>query len=403
MARKRTWSYLSGERGRNRVRVFEKRPGQFFAEWTEDGKKKRALLRGVHHPDEAKKKADEIAAEFGRLDKRWETPTLLRLMQTYLKEVSVTKGKSKRSHDHRAVRVWFAFFDAQPGGNRKSDRDPSTLDRKDWDGFLMSRRAGAIPGWPRPVRDRQVEYDLAFLVAVLNWATGRRENGTPLLATNPWRAELRRSQRWGFPREKNPLRPAMTPELREGLLAHAPSWQFGLALLLQRATRRRNSSIRQLLWSDIDQEEWTIRWREETDKSGTRSCTPIMDRNVIDALKRAPSRGIGSTPVFPSATDPTRPTGRNTFQIWLRRSKDRWLRSVPDAQRGRLRAQLRGVGFHSEKRAGVRDPEFRALPPAIQEAWAATRYETLRTVYDEVTVDDIREAVDAHAPAVTTK
>ncbi len=123
MARKKTWSYLSGERGRNRVRVFEKRPGQFFAEWKENGKKKRALLRGVNHADDAKKKADEIAAEFGKLEDRQQAPTTVKkLVETYLEEVSVTKGHSKQQHDYRAARVWNSFFNSQPEVSRRVGR-----------------------------------------------------------------------------------------------------------------------------------------------------------------------------------------------------------------------------------------------------------------------------------------
>jgi len=400
MARKKTWSYLSGERGRNRVRVFEKRPGQFFAEWKEDGKKKRALLRGVNHADEAKKKADEIAAEFGKLEDRQQAPTTMKkLMETYLEEVSVTKGLSKRQHDYRAARAWSAFFNFQPEASRRVGRDPSTLDRVDWDRFVSSRRAGIIPGWSRSVRDRQVGYDLAFMITALNWATGRKANGRPVLEINPWGSELRRSQRWGFPREKNPHRPGMTQELREGLIAHGPSWQFELALVLERETRRRNSAIRQLRWSDLDLVAKTVQWRGDSDKSGNENMTPLTQA-AVEALRHAPARGIGNTPVFPSATDSSQPTPRNTFQIWLRRSKDRWLDSVPEEERENLRDRLRGIGFHAEKRAGVRDPNFRALPPAIQEAWAGTRYETLRTVYDEVTADDIREAIRTQEKAV---
>ena len=51
------------------------------------------------------------------------------------------------------------------------------------------------------------------------------------------------------------------------------------------------------------------------------------------------------------------------------------------------------MGFHSEKRSGVRDPEFRALPPAIQEELAGTSWKTLRGTYDEITVEDMRVAL----------
>ena len=98
--------------------------------------------------------------------------------------------------------------------------------------------------------------------------------------------------------------------------------------------------------------------------------------------------------MFPSGVNPSQPTPRLTFQTWLGRAKENWLTSVPDAERPTLKERLKGIGFHAEKRTGIRDPEFRKLPPAVQEAFSGTRFETLRAVYDEVTVDDMREAMD---------
>jgi integrase len=160
----------------------------------------------------------------------------------------------------------------------------------------------------------------------------------------------------------------------------------------QRETRRRNASIRRLRWSDIDFQRETVRWRAEFDKIGRESVSPLTAQ-ALEGLKSAPSRGLGDTPVFPSARDPSKSTPRGTFQVWLRRAKAGWLGATPEAGRPRLCEELRGVGFHSEKRAGVRDPRFRALPPAIQEAWAGTSYQVLKDVYDDVTAEDIREAL----------
>jgi len=52
------------------------------------------------------------------------------------------------------------------------------------------------------------------------------------------------------------------------------------------------------------------------------------------------------------------------------------------------------LGFHAQKRAGVRTPEFRSLPPKMQETLAGTTHKTLRDVYDDVSVDEMREAGD---------
>ncbi len=195
-----------------------------------------------------------------------------------------------------------------------------------------------------------------------------------------------------MPKVLNPHRPGMTDEIREGLIAHAPGWQFGLALILERETRRRNNAIRQLLWSDIDLEEETVTWRGEADKAGRSGITPLSEV-AAGVLRSAPSRGIGDVPLFPAGSDPSCPTSRHTFQTWLTRAKARWLRSVLETERDQLRERLRGVGFHAEKRAGIRDPEFRALPPAIQEAIAGTSFETMKSTHDQVTVTDIRNAM----------
>jgi hypothetical protein len=78
----------------------------------------------------------------------------------------------------------------------------------------------------------------------------------------------------------------------------------------------------------------------------------------------------------------------------LRRAKERWVRSIEgSAERERFREALRGVGFHSEKRAGVRDPRFRRLSRTEQEELAGTSWDVLSTVYDDLTDEDLRDAV----------
>jgi len=185
----------------------------------------------------------------------------------------------------------------------------------------------------------------------------------------------------------------MTDELREMLIANGPeNWQFAAALRLGRETGRRNSSIRQLLWSDIDQEQWVVRWRASTDKTGREDVVPLTP-GAVAVLRALPSRAIGEQPVFPSNTDPSVPTGRFMFQVWLKRAKAGCIRSAPAPEREKLRASLRGIGYHAEKRAAVRSRQARQLPPKIQERLFGTRYQTLRDVYDEVSPNDIRDAM----------
>lgn len=236
-----------------------------------------------------------------------------------------------------------------------------------------------------------MQYDLKALIAVLTWATGHKENGKPLIQKNPWGPDVRKAQKWELLTEANRRNPTMTPELRNGLLEHSPSWQFSAALRLQRLTARRNSSIRQLRWSDINFEAGVVVWREETDKAGRRGTTPLTPE-VESLLRSLPSRGVGETPVFPSAEDPSEPAPFYTFQTWLRRARRRWLDAVEDdAERSQLKDALYGLGFHAEKRAAVRDPKFRSLSPKAQEKLSGTNYLTLKDVYDDMSDEDLRE------------
>ena len=344
------------------------------------------ILRGVTTTKQAKAKADELAAAFAnQTEEPVEAITLRDLLALYLKEVTPTMGsKDLRAYEHRSRGVWVAFFDAQEEVARRTSRLPRTLDRIDWDRFTMWRRSGRIPG-RGAVRDRAVERDLKHMITVLNWAVGAK-----LITANPWGTEIRRVQRWVMPREKNPRRPSMTEDLRTGIIAHSRSWQLAAMLVLERETRRRNNSIRQLLWSDIDQERWTVRWRSDTDKIGRESSTPLTE-TAIQVLKGLPSRGIGDAPVFPAVRDPSQPVTISTAKNRLLRAKSAWLSETPESERGALKEALRGVGFHAELRAGVRDPEFRRLSPKVQEELAGKSYEMLKNTYDEVTISDMRD------------
>lgn len=114
---------------------------------------------------------------------------------------------------------------------------------------------------------------------------------------------------------------------------------------------------------------------------------------AVEVLKGLPSRAIGDVPVFPAADDPTRPTPRDTCQVWLRRAKAAWRDAVAEEERPALARRLSRVGYHAEKRAGVRDPRFRGLPPKLQEELAGTSFEVLRDVYDVVAHEELAAAV----------
>ena len=60
-----------------------------------------------------------------------------------------------------------------------------------------------------------------------------------------------------------------------------------------------------------------------------------------------------------------------------------------------------GVGFHAEKREGVRDEVFRSMPPKVQAELAGTQFETLSSIYDKVDVEDMRAAMERADRAVS--
>ena len=288
--------------------------------------------------------------------------------------------------DPRCARLWRAFVENQPEISRRLARTPESLDRIDWDRFIATRRSGEIPGWRRSVGDRSVEYDLKFMLAVLNWAVGAK-----IIESSPWRPEIRVSQHWPSPKEQNPKRPSMPDDLLEGLIRHAPSREFTAMMQLGRETGRRNNSIRQLRWSDVDFVNKRITWRAEADKTKRRGVSTMLE-SVEKVLRGLPTRGIGDLPVFPGQNGQAVP--RDTCQVWLRRAKASLVASAPEADQAALTKRLERVGFHALKRSKVREREFRALPPAIQAAYVGTDYRTLMNVYDDVTPEDQRAAFE---------
>ena len=148
----------------------------------------------------------------------------------------------------------------------------------------MQRRDGRVGPKAdklRPVGNRQIEYDLKFLLAVLNWATKAREQGEPLLERNPL---------YGLPlpKEKNPSRPIWTDDEYTALAEAAPEidWRLTVALVLAHETGHRVGAIRQLRWSDIDLERKLVTWQAQSDKARLEHTTPLTDA-AVQALRLA--------------------------------------------------------------------------------------------------------------------
>ncbi|MDE2873072.1 MAG: tyrosine-type recombinase/integrase [Gemmatimonadota bacterium] len=371
-------TYGAGEWGRNRVRAFpDPKTGLFQLEWREDG---RRLTRSLGHREwvRAKRQADEFAAGFtapdlnGKADAEPEPLTLGELLDIYRAEVTPTKGEHTRGHDRAATHMFLRFF----GRNR----DPATLSQRDWDRFIRERRSGRIGPSGRPVSDRTVEYDLKFLIAVLNWAArSRDERGHPLLDRNPLK---------GFrkPTEKNPTRVVLTEDEYKALLKVAcrVDWRFHVALVLAHETGHRIGAIRQLRWSDIDFEGGTILWRAEHDKSGHEHATPVTG-DALAALDEAQrtNPGTGDTPVLPAPRNPLACLGAARLHAWW--SKAQILAGLDPVP---------GRGWHSLRRKFASD----LMDQPLKVLCALGGWKTAKTVlecYQRPDAGQLRKALEA--------
>ena len=285
-------SYGAGEWGRNRVRVFpDPKTGLFQVEWRENGSR---LTRSLKHRDwaRAKRQADEFAAGFinapnSKAKAKPEPLTLETLFDIYGEEVTPTKGEATQWHDRSAMRMFLRFL----GRNR----DPATLSRRDWDRFIRARRAGRTGPSGNPVSDRTVEYDLKFLIAVLNWAAkSRDERGRLLLDRNPLRG-LR------TPTEKNPTRVVLAEDEYRALLkvSRRVDWRFRVALVLAHETGHRIGAIRHLRWSGIDSEAGI--WRNRLILRDFAVEFPPFDSRQVRFQSPAPRRASRAVRSCPSS------------------------------------------------------------------------------------------------------
>jgi integrase len=359
MPKRKSWSYSAGEKGRNRVRGFERpgRPGQFLLHYsapdtfTGQPRAHRVAVNLTHlAPNDRraalKAKVDALAGAFAT------TPaaqperriTFAGLVDRYLREVSPRKVTIARAHDEIALRLAGRVFGAQ--------RDPKTLDRSDYDAFMRLRLAGRIPSGDekkpagrKPVGPSTVAHDLRTVNAMLAWATMlRTDRGEPLLARHPFRG-------YALPREISPCRPRITDEefLAMRLVADRAHPQCGLALDLADQTGHRVSAIRCLEWRDVDLVARTITWRAATDKARREHVTPLTEV-AIAALtaERARRPAIGNAPIFESRWRPGRPLGAKAFETWWN-SCETLAGLEPAKRRGwhalrrRFADQLRGV------------------------------------------------------------
>lgn len=401
-----TWSYCAGKKGKNRVRAYEEgKGGPLYLEWFEPvfdkggpvidpktgrQRKRRSRLclsaEGIITRSEAMKKAEEVAERCGELgpgaaEPKFNGPlTLGRLLKLYLREVVPTKKPGTQRSNRIDARMFLVFFGADAVVERigANGRPQTGLGRVRYNAFLKARAEGAVPGFPHPARNQTICNDVRFLRAVFRWAKLERDDGTVLLLRNPWE---------GFrtPVEDKPLRQEMTQELHDRLVAGAPNWRMAAVMELCRQTRRRMNSVRQLTLADLNLTAGTARWDGEFDKVGKTRVTPLTGRAIETirlALVKRHEEGLADSPwLLPAPGDPTQPVSRQRLHSWM------------TTARNKLGINIPRLGYHGEKRAGIRDPCFRTLAPAIQEELAGTTWNTMRRIYDYVDLPTLQDAV----------
>jgi integrase len=309
------WSYSTGERGRNRVRIFEHPSTRgLFLEVYDTGRRKRIAL-GHRDRELAKAKAEEVATALRRgITTAGAEPTLPKLFDNYLREVTPRKSASSQQKDRQVTRLFLEMFGA--------DRKVMTLSRRDWDAFIQRRRQGSDgrPGKVRgkAVRDRVVAQNLKTVVAILNWATMAGDGqGGYLLERNPLKG-------FPFPVEINPRRPMLSQEQYQAMVDSAGtiSPHFELALVLAHETGHRIGSIRLLRWSDVDLENGRVRWRGENDKIGFEHVTPLTEAAQTALIRARKAQGaIGDSWVFPAPEDASKPVSRHLVRDWWERGE----------------------------------------------------------------------------------
>lgn len=367
----RAWSYVAGERGRNRVRVFERRRDHLiFLEWREAGRKRYESL-GRCDRDEAKQKADALAASLGEPASRDDAATLFDICNAYLRERTPLKSRSVQGHDRQTARLLLQILgpSRQPGDLTHRDAARFVAERR----RLGDMRVGTIKG--QPISARQLAYDVSLVKAVFNWALG-----AGWLTRNPWQGFTVRD-------EGTPARPVLRFEEYAKMLVAADQFppQFGLALRLAWETGHRIGAIRSLQWSDVDFGHETIQWRAECDKLGWSHTTPIAP-GLLETLRTARaveevSGGKEDGWVLPSPTNSSLPCSRHLLRDWWQRCEK--LAELKSAARR---------GWHSCRRAFANDLRGAPLKDlTCLGGWKSPL--TVVRVYQAPDIDAMRDAL----------
>lgn len=342
MSKRRKWSYSAGERP-NTLIVYEREAGGplWVRAWdpTLSNGKGRWRRKALGHRDRERAKAYalEQAAKLmkGETDLHKGKVTLAQVFTLYQKYRTPRKKPKEQRGDSRRIDLWTRVL----GGGK----DPDKVSLREWERFIDQRASGAIDARGNPVpeakreplRARAVEADCNWLRWVFNWAAKwRTPQGSYLMRENPVRG-------YEVAKEKNPLRPVATQDRFEAIRKVSDQVQMDcrwngkrqeqrshLSELLDLAngTGRRLSAICSLRYEDLRLSEGpfgSIRWPADTDKTGRETVVPIgpdVREAVNRVLRERP--GIGSAPLFPKPTDPSKPITSHLASKWLRKGEE---------------------------------------------------------------------------------
>ena len=367
------WSYVAGEKGRNRVRLFARPNGILVLEFKDQGQKVRQSLQHRDR-DQGKRQADELAAALTRPTRDGRC-TMRALFDSYLREVTPTRTP-KRQAEHQRWAGWIV----QGVGPQ---RQVGSLTHRDVRRYVAHRQQlgdqRTAPGsHGRPIGARGLRQQLQFWRQVTTWGIGEG-----LCSTNPLE---------GFtpPAGGVPFRPRISEAGYQARLAIAdeigpgPSpTRFHVMLVLAHETGHRRGAIRLLRRSDLDLERKLVRWRGTGDKIDLDHVTPLSDTAVALLRARlAAAPVIGEGWLFPSLRRPGQPLEATAFVRWWKQATKK--AGLP---------QVAGEGYHGFRRKFATDLKRVPLKDlADLGGWKSPQ--TILTCYMQSDEGTMREALD---------
>jgi hypothetical protein len=423
--KRRSWSKTVEEQG-VAVRVYERAAGgALYVEVRQGGTKKRSSLK---HTDRAlgESQARQVARRLAELRHAGHLgPVTLGEVRRFYTEHRLPLLSPKRQQNARTAAQ---LLTRHLGDGFVLEH----LGQAHVDAYVAARRAGTLSPRPQPaagspqrptgVRHGTIGQELRWLSALCTWAHTFRVGGKRLLAENPLRG-----LKW--PEEVNPRRPVASEDRFRRTLAQADAvdalGRLRGMLALARYTGRRENAICQLRASDVlltrDQvlrvlaatglderladhmPSGAIYWRPDADKRSYEEVTAISPaaRAALETYLRAHPR-VGDAPLFPAATDASRPIHKDVAARLLLEAERR--AKLPKLERGRFHPYRRLFAVEGKhlpdvdvaKAAGWRD--LRTMKQSYQRPDPATVLKVIETVGGGLTSDTPQKASTGETP-----